>query len=202
MISIDGAELRPYGPVFATAKAAIARVSDVVRSCAAAGAPRTVELQVLTIAGGDWRTVEVWGPDVVARIGAQVVRPSPRRVEQSGRSTPATRLQGLVRLDAAADPPVFGLPECMPEDAADSLPAIQAAFQARRPKRQRWHLIGTAGLLVIVWSALLYWMTGGEIAALWTGPTASAAMTEDLRWAREGGAQELAAPAAERLSAE
>lgn len=201
-VSICDGERVPCSPVFTTAKAAIARVSDVVRQCAEVGVPHTVELQVLTTAGGEWKTVEVWGPEVVARIGAQFAQPGHRDVESICRPSAATRLQGLIALHAATEPPVFDWPEDTQGGAADGPVKPQTAAEARRPKRQRWRLIGTAGLLVIVWTGLMYWMTGGEVAALWSGPTATAAISEELRWAREGAAHELAVPAGERLAAE
>lgn len=201
VVSTGSGERGPHGPVFASAKAAIARVSDAVRSCALSGAPRTVELQVLASAGGGWETVEVWGPDVIGRIGAQSVRPDLQ--QQSVNLPPAvTRLRGLVVLHTPLAPPAVDWPGPEPRSGADNPPRPRTSADARQPKRQRWWLMGTAGLLMIVWSALLYWMTGGEIGALWKGPTATAAITEELRWAREGGAHELAAPAMKRLSAE
>jgi hypothetical protein len=199
---MDGMERRPRGPVFATAKAAIARISDVVRSSGDTGAVSAVELQVLASAGGEWRTIESWGGEVVARIGRQAAHANHRRADaRAAHCAALTRLEGLVLLEAPPAPSVFELPGVELEADLDATP-ISAALvrRQRRPKRQRWRLVGTAGLLVVVWGMLMYWMSGGNVTALWAGPGATAAAAEELRWTREDGANGIPAPPASRAN--
>ncbi len=193
-VARNGHGSAPRGPEFPCAKAAIAYVATVAGEDSAHGPIREIELQAVVAERAEWRTVERWGAEVVARIRRQRgIAPEPEHARAETPATLPTALSGLTELEDHDNLPTFDLPDVVTPSAAAAIPApaiapAPAAPRVRRaPKRQRWHVVGTAGLLIIVWAALLIWMTGGDLGLLWDGPSAQAAVAEDLRWAIESG---------------
>lgn len=131
--------------------------------------------------------------------------PHAARVDETPAQQPSTRpmsepptpsANALLPLVVGAAVHANAIDESAPPPTSTERPAHSHSSARRRlkPRRQRWLVVGAAVALAIAWFGLVYWMTDGEMAMLWTRPTTTRADAADLSWMRaRGGA--AAAPA-------